>query len=373
MLRKFILTFGILILTGALSTAQILEKDIVAQGTAAGGSLQSRDSAINRALRNAVEQAVGSIIDSETLVENFQLLDDRIYSEVKGYVRSYDIISDNKGEGGVYTVTIKAVVALGMLEKDVKGLGIIREKMNYPRVMVLMNDYIDGLESPNHIIGTAIEGIFIENKFPVVSKDQTEMIKQRDVTLSYSDPQKAAALGRRYGAEVVIIGQGTASLVDTSTPYGVSVFAYEARAEAKAVKTDNAQVLAVDTTTRTARANGRTPAANKALTDAAGVISDSFLKKLAEAWRNEVYNEASIQLICENADVATAASFKKMLESKRDVKGVNERSLVNGILELDVRFFGSIDQLVTILSEQEEVPVRITGKTPDRIDLKFTE
>jgi hypothetical protein len=288
-------------------------------------------------------------------------------------VQSYDIVSDNKGEGGVYTVTIKAVVALGALEKDIKGLGIIREKISYPRVMVLMKDYIDGVETPNHIIGTAMEMIFMENKFPVISKDQTEMIKERDATLSYTDPDKAAALGRRYGAEVVIIGQGSANLVDTSTPYGVSVFAYEARAEAKAVKTDNAAILAVDTAARTARANGREPAANKALSETAGVISKSFMKKLADSWRNEVYNETSIQLICKNADIASSAAFKQSLSGQRDIKGVNERSLVNGVLELDIRFFGNTDGLAAILSEQQDVPVEITGKTPNRIDVKFTE
>jgi hypothetical protein len=375
MLRKIIL-FGFLILCIAapvFAQGPLAEKEITAEGTAAGGSLQSKDAALNRALRNAVEQAVGALIDSETQVQNFQLLDDKIYSEVKGYVKSYEIISDNGGAGGIYTVKVKAVVALGALTKDVQALGIIREKLNYPRVMVLVTEYIDGVEQPQRIAGTAIEKVFMENKFPVVSKEQTEMIKERDATLSYADPAKAAALGRRYGAEVVVVGQATSSLADTSTPYGVSVYAYQARVEAKAVKTDNAQVLAIDTATQTERANGRVPAANKAMSAAAETISGSFMQKIAEAWRSEIYNEGTIQLICENADMEKALSFKKALSAIRDVKGVNERSLVNNVLELDVRFFGSTDQFATLLSELKSPAVKITAKTPNRIDIKFTE
>jgi hypothetical protein len=373
MMRKLTAFLLVLLFASSVSFAELAEKEIVAEGTARAGSAQSKEAALNRALRNAVEQAVGTIIDSETMVENFQLLDDKIYSETKGYVKSYEILSDNGGEGSVYTVKVKAVVALGALGQSIKGLGIIREKMNYPRVMVLVGDYVDGVEQASHVIGTEIEKVFMESKFPIVSKNQMEMIKERDATLSYADPAKAAALGRRYGAEVVIVGQGSSSLMDTSTPYGVSVFAYQAHVEVKAVKTDNAQILAVDSLNQTARANGRVPAANKALADAAQSVSKNIMAKIVEAWRSEVYNETSVEIICDNADVAKSSAMKKALGAINEVKGVSERSLVGSTLELDVRFFGTPDQLATILSELKEPAVKIISKTPSRIDIRFID
>jgi len=41
----------------------------------------ARDHAIKDALRKAVEQAVGTFIFSETVVENYEVLSDRIYSK----------------------------------------------------------------------------------------------------------------------------------------------------------------------------------------------------------------------------------------------------------------------------------------------------
>lgn len=362
-----------IVLFVAIAEAAIAEKEIMAEGVAAGGSLQSKDAALNRALRNAIEQAVGALVDSETMVRNFQLLDDKIYSEVKGYIKSYEIISDNKGEGGVYKIKVRAKVALGALTKNVKALGIIREKLNYPRVMVLIDDYIDGIEQPRHIVAVEIEKIFMRNKFPVVSKGQMEKIKARDATLAFAFPDKAAALGRRYGAEVVIVGQATSDLMETSQPYGVSVFAYESRVEAKAIKTDNAQVLAVDTISETARGSGRVPTANKALQTVSEKFSKNFMKRIAEAWRSEIYNEITIQLICENANLGKAKALKRALNAIRDVRGINERSFVNNILELDVRFFGTTDQLITILSELQKPHIETTGKTPNRIDIRFVD
>lgn len=369
--NKIILTFFVLFLLSSISFAAIVEKEIISEGFAAGSSLQSKDAALNRALRNAIEQAVGTIIDSETLVRNFQLLDDRIYSEVKGYITNYEIISDNEGEGDIYRITVRANVALGALTKDVKALGIIREKMNYPRIMVLIDEYIDGIVQPRQIVALQIEKIFLSNKFSIVSKDQLEKIKLRDVTQAFNNPDKAAALGRRYGAEVVIVGRATSDLIESSRPYGVNVFAYEARAETKAVKTDNAEVLALDSAIQSARGSGRVPTANKALKELSIDTSESLLKKITEAWRSQVYNEINIQLICENATIQKAASLKRSLGTVRDIRGVNERALVSGILQLDIRYFGSVDQLVGILSELKDPALEIIGKTPNRIDVRF--
>jgi hypothetical protein len=266
---------------------------------------------------------------------------------------------------------VKAKVALGSLTKDVKALGIVREKMNYPRIMVLVNDNVDGIRKPGKITAPEIEKIFMRNKFPVISAQQMEAVRSRDVSVALFDQEKAAALGKRYGAEVVVIGEASSDLVDTSRPYGVSVYAYEARVEAKAVKTDNAQILAVDIASGTARGGGRVPTANKALVSAAEKISTGLLKRITEAWRSEIYNETSVQLICENADFKRSRDLKNALSEMDNVIGVNERSFTSDILEIDVRFYGTADQLAVVLSELKKPALEITGKTPSRIDIKF--
>ena len=365
------LCLAMLVLVCGVCSAAIVDKEIIAEGIAAGNTPQAREAAVNRALRKAVERGVGVIIDSETIVKNFQLLDDRIYSTVKGYVTGYEVIADNGGKDGIYKVKVKAKVALGALTKDVKALGIVKQKLNYPRVMVLIDDYVDGLKQPRHIAAAEIEKTFITNKVPVISKDQMELIKARDATLSYNDPRKAAALGRRYGAEVVVVGQAASELIDTTQPYGVNVYAYQATVETKAVKTDNAQVMVIDSATETARGGGRIPTANKALLAASQVMAKSLIKRIAEVWRDEVYNEIVIQIICENANLNSATLLKNAIQAIDGVKEVNERSLVNNVAELSVRFFGSLDQFAAGLSRIKNPEIEVTGKTANRVDIKF--
>ena len=74
-----------------------------------------RDAAIKQGLRGAVEQAIGVFLKSESVVENFELIDDKILSHSRGYVESYDILKEGP-DAGLYGVTLKAVVIVRELE-----------------------------------------------------------------------------------------------------------------------------------------------------------------------------------------------------------------------------------------------------------------
>ena len=65
-----------------------------------------------------------------------------------------------------------------------------------PRIMIITIEYADGIEQPASITQSRTEEKFIANDFPLVDKSQMEMIKEKDAVLSFSDPNKAAALGR---------------------------------------------------------------------------------------------------------------------------------------------------------------------------------
>ena len=75
---------------------------------------KARDDAIENALRMSVEQAVGTMVDSATLVENFQMVEDRILTRSHGYVSNYQILKESQPPGA-YQVKVSAVVKLSNL------------------------------------------------------------------------------------------------------------------------------------------------------------------------------------------------------------------------------------------------------------------
>lgn len=363
------------------------EKLVVATGDAAvrgdgpEALLLARDEAINRAQRRAIEQGIGTIVDSETMVENFQLLEDKVLSQVKGYITGFKVIKDNKGKGGVYSVTIEANVALARIEKDVRALNIIKEKKNNPRIMVMIREYFEDpvfgadFAKGGAVAQTAMEKEFLQLDFPLVDRGQMGAINERDLRTAYNDPAKAAALGKRFGAEVVIVGEATSAQMDQSSPHGIAVYHCDAQASAKAVKTDNAQIIASESVTsgRIVK-GGRATAAKEALRVAGGKLASTMRDRILEKWRSEAFNTVSVQIIATNADSARRRALQKDLAAIRGVRRVSERSWTNGVLELDVEIDGALwNDFDRRIENLPSVGIELTGKTGNRIDLKLKE
>jgi hypothetical protein len=101
-------------------------KTVTSEGVAAiqGNARDiARNAAIEDAQRRAVEQAIGSLMDSRTQVENYQLISDKILSQTKGYIKQYTVAGETT-DSGLLRVSINAEVALGRLTDDLSGIGI---------------------------------------------------------------------------------------------------------------------------------------------------------------------------------------------------------------------------------------------------------
>ncbi len=358
------------------------EKEMVATGEAAvrgegpDAMLRAKEEATDRAQRRAIEQGVGAIVDSETMVENFQLIDDKVLSQVKGYVTGFEVVKDNNGEDGVYRVTIRARVALAQLEKDVRALNIIRAKKKNPRVMVLIREFFEDpvygadFQKGGAVAQTAVEKELLRLDFPLVDRGQMDEVNERDAQTAFSDPARAAALGKRFGAEVVIVGEATSAQMDRSSPHGVAVYHCDAQVSAKAVKTDTARIIASESVTsgRVVK-GGRSTAAKEALRVAGEKLASAMRDRIVESWRSESFNTVSIQIIASGATNDRRRALEKDLAAVRGVRAVSERSWTNGVLELDAEVDGAIwGDFDRLLETLPGVAVTLKGKTPNRVE-----
>ena len=110
-------------------------KEVVAKGFGAilaGDEVKAKEDAINSALRNAVEQVVGTMVESSVLVENYMTVEDKIYTRTAGYVQKYDIISTTKQFDNAIEVTITAVVRVSDLKSDLEAIGVLLSRKGKP-------------------------------------------------------------------------------------------------------------------------------------------------------------------------------------------------------------------------------------------------
>ena len=73
------------------------------------GMGSSERAALKQALRQAVEQQVGVMVDSRSYVQNYRLIYDRVYTQADGYIKSYEVL-ESSHKNGIYQVKVKADV-----------------------------------------------------------------------------------------------------------------------------------------------------------------------------------------------------------------------------------------------------------------------
>ena len=90
----------------------------------AKGQGESVEAAKKDAVRNAIKIAVGELVDAKTLVENDELVEDKILTLSNAMVEKADY-GDAKSVGdGLFEVPVTAVVKKGRLNQELKAVGI---------------------------------------------------------------------------------------------------------------------------------------------------------------------------------------------------------------------------------------------------------
>jgi hypothetical protein len=132
-----------------------------------GNKSYSKTEALRAAQRDAVEQALGSLMKSETTVENGQVLRDRILSSTSGMVKSYDVLEEGPLDDGRYMVRIRAEVSLNELKRSAKQIGLLASEMGKPRVAIIPLETMNGqrLYYDSSPISSAMMGLFAADPY----------------------------------------------------------------------------------------------------------------------------------------------------------------------------------------------------------------
>lgn len=103
-----------------------------------GNVSSARKQALINAQRNAVEQGVGLILDSQSVMANYQIIKDEVLTSSQGFVSKYTVISEGRTpDNSAYRVKIKAEVSESLLKDKLSALRILHKKMGNKRVMVI--------------------------------------------------------------------------------------------------------------------------------------------------------------------------------------------------------------------------------------------
>ena len=345
----------------------------------------ARDAAIEDAQKRAVEQAIGILIDSQTQVENYQLISDRILSQTKGYIKRYNVTSETV-DSGLLRVRINAEVALGQLTDDLSGIGILLGRMHKPRTIVMVAEQnigrgvyawwlgVHGEQTDISVVENAFMDKFTEKGFEFI--DHQVASKEIKVSGAYRvedlSVSQAKTLAGQADAEVVIIGKAVAKLYGD---IGGGMKSVQADLSARAVRIDTGQVIATATTHAAAVHISEITAGTDALKKASNQAADEMIEKILAVYAKETGGTRSVNITINGLNKTQFAKFKDVLQNQvRGIKDLHERSFSGTTAKISVDSKNSAQTLSDeiLLRNFGAFSVEVIGSTANSLELKVT-
>ena len=351
------------------------EKKVEADGVAvirAENIALARDQSLENALRKAVEQAVGTLIEAESMVENFVLIRDEIYTHTQGYVRGYHILRERR-EGKLFRITLEATVDIGGLEKRLDALGLLYRRVKKPRIMVIILEDTAGVVDSDPAAETAIIQEFLDHGIRVIDRSHALHGRQNSMFTRAlnGDIQAIARLGAEQKAELLIIGRAFSKAVMGGKEFGGLISA-RAQLEARILRAQTGEVLSADSQFASGVDIETKTALKKALAAVGKRWAKQNLPQLVN-WLQQETTENSITLIVYGLTQHQLGKFASALKERtRWVKDVQQRNYSNRSATLTVDLKGSGQLFADSLVEEKPdgFEINIRKFSPYKIEMK---
>ncbi len=332
-MKKFvIIIFSLLMIICAEAAA----KNITVTGTG-----MTPSEAENDALRAAVENTLGVLVDSETLVQNQMLISDQIYTQSRGFVNDYYVVSREQ-IGEIWRVTINAEIDTqpdSKLMSELARLGIINVQLRNPKIAVYVPE-----QHLNYNVGgsggeTAIVKTLLNAGFSNVVEVGTGLNYQSPMAMNVAQMKQAA---QNFSADIMIVGESFSEGVGDLGNYlpgnqRTNMEACRARVEAKMFVVRTGQVIAADGKYGSAYDNSQAIAAKKALASAGEQMGNYFVEQITGMYTSR----QAVEVIVYGADFSKINLVQNALGKISRVKTVNLSSYENGRAIFNVGYGGS--------------------------------
>jgi hypothetical protein len=374
-------TLGLLVLAALIAgwpLAQLAAEDddlktVVALGWGEGSGGKARDRAIDDALRKAVEQGVGLTLESETTMSQMQLLEDRIYTESRGYIQGYDILQEGAKETDLYEVEVSARVRMAKLADDLEAIGLLIRKKRNPRVMVIIygRETSEGVwrleREGSRRAENQIEQMLKEKGFQLVDAGQVARKQQLTQLMVDGQSSQAAQIASNLGAEIIFEGEVRRQFLNRRVVFGRAMNFYNNEVRLKALETDTARVLysGEQTGTPTGGAN------LEAIDEMVAEVAEEVIAGMLSTWREDVFQASRYQIELAGVTFKKLSKFKSALKDLRGTQEVQTRHFDAGKALVEIQFRGSVEDLVDQIGGLSAPEPEITGFQANTIQVSL--
>lgn len=290
------------------------------------GEQDAFNKAIQQAQRNAVEKVLGSMVKSSTLVKDGALIEDKIYSKSSGFVQKYELLSEKKSDG-TKIVEIKADVVLGDVKDDAMALGLLNDRVNRPKLIVLVDEKSLADGSSMSIARSTLQQIMMDSQFEFVEDAQLQKVlaaKNLQVSkLTGAKAEDIAAVAVDAGAQIILRGTLNSSKQNLSGIQGMENWSsVDSSLTLDAIYAADASIIA-STTGKAKGANISLEGAQKvAIEKAAKGAANDITGKIIKKWDDFVNNGFEYEVVVAGVDFNSSSEIQSCLE--KNIEGVKK-------------------------------------------------
>ncbi len=247
-----------------------------------------------------------------------------------------------------------------------------QQKVNRPRIMVVLPETHISRPAPDPAGETEIVRQLLAAGFKLVDQTQSKKIRdnEREFQRMQGDLSKMAALGREYGAEVIVFGEAFSETVGREGN-GVRVMA---RVEARAVRCDTSEILVAHGLEAEASEGSELVAAKKALRLAGAQVGEYFVQQLNARWSQEAAKGRTLEVLISNITYPQLSQLRGVVENRIEgVQAFHQRHFESNLARFEVDYAGDVQDLVDALVGQKvgEKRLELTKLTGAKVELKL--
>jgi len=330
MLKK---TIGFLMALGFLCPSVLSAGErVTAKGMSffeTGREVVAREKAMDEAKRAAIEQAVGTMVESRTVVEDFQVVKDQIFSRTSGYLKNINVLEEKKSDLGTYEVTIQAEVEIADLVNDLDRFHKILGWQKNPRIAIVIEPT---LAKEYLAAGHKTAGLL------------TTRLKDDGFNVFKCSGLSDIQMGLLVGLNLELSSKGTKFQDLDLTLNEVSL-------SANIYRPGDGEIIAAASAVKSLPGENRLQALDKGARLCVDSIWKDLRRKLTATWEKELYGEREVFLIVKNLS-SHAGAEETAFVLKSDISGILDSGLItyrDGTAEFGLKYRGWPEQLVNEL------------------------
>ena len=321
---------------------------------------RAREDAIANSLVSAIDKVAVELLPPESLIENFQKLNEALYGQTSQFIRDYRVLTEFLIENN-YRVMVEASVSISSLKELLSNAGIVLDQQALPRILLLVSEQNLEDSIPRYWWGkdstytetfslSALAENMIAKGFPVI--DSNIVPQNTPAEDVYDKPslnnREAVDLGLHLQAEVVIVGESVANKM--LNVMGESIRTFKGTVTVRAIRTDTGAEIA--TTMQTSvKTNSDEFIGNRDTLFAAGALAgQEIASQIVTAWQKEGKPPNMVEIKVEGAgNLANFVEFRRIVRNIPGVKDLQMKEMTSNEATMIVVFQGSAKELANAL------------------------